>query len=217
MEPIKRISLAQEVAELLKQKIRSGAIKVGDKLPTEPELMHSLEVGRSTIREAIKYLDQSGFVKIQQGIGTIVLSNVGKNPLEDVICSSNISEVFEVRKLIEFKIVEQAALNREEEHIEAMRRHLQNRKEYGEKGMLKQCIQADIDFHVSVAESCGNVILFELYKTLSGHIFKYFFEDNKSNSRPMISQKTHEDLLDSIENRDTEMAVLLTKKLIGGI
>lgn len=217
MEPIKRKSLAQEVADVLRHKIRSGAIKVGSKLPAEPELMQSLEVGRSTVREAIKYLDQSGFVKAQQGIGTIVISSVGNNPLEDVIENSKFIDVFEVRKLIEYKIVEEAARHRKQAHIKVMRQNLDNRQKYGELGMLKECVEADIAFHISVAEACGNPILSELYRTLSVHITKFFLRDYDDASRPLRSQDLHEELLQNIIDQDSDKAVSTSKKLIGEI
>lgn len=214
MEPIKRKSLATEVADVLRHRIKSGGIKVGEKLPTEPELMKRFEVGRSTIREAVKKLEQDGFVKAQQGIGTIVCSITGANPIESLIENSKLAEAHEVRQILEYKIVEKAALNRESEHIEAMRRCLLNRKHFGTKGMLKECIEADIEFHLSLAESCGNAILTELYKTLSVHVSRFFFSDYEDTALPMSSQKIHEDLLHHIENQDPVAAVETVKKLI---
>lgn len=216
MKPITKKSLAKEVAEVLMTQIKEGAIKVGDKLPSEPDLMEVFKVGRSTVREAIKYLDQSGFVEIHHGVGTIVVNSLGTSSLEEIIISSNFSDVFAVRELIEYKIVEQAALYRDENHIAVMKQHLQYRKKYGEMGLLKECIEADVNFHVSVAESCGNMILLELYKTLSTHIIKYFYDENKETSRPLECHQLHEDILKSIINKDPNQAVSLTKELIAG-
>ena len=53
---IRRKSLAEEVAELIKKQISEGKLAKGDKLPAEPELMRLFGVGRSTVREAIKML-----------------------------------------------------------------------------------------------------------------------------------------------------------------
>ena len=55
-EPVKKNSLSDVVAEKLQQHIASGKFKIGDQLPTEPELMEYFCVGRSTIREAIRIL-----------------------------------------------------------------------------------------------------------------------------------------------------------------
>ncbi|MFS3021263.1 FadR/GntR family transcriptional regulator [Phocaeicola dorei] len=53
---IQKKSLADMVAEQLRQQITEGVYTIGDKLPTEPELMKTFKVGRSSIREAVKLL-----------------------------------------------------------------------------------------------------------------------------------------------------------------
>jgi len=58
---IPRKSLADEVASQLQAKILKGGYKVNQKLPVEAELMRNFGVGRSTIREAVKILVNSGF------------------------------------------------------------------------------------------------------------------------------------------------------------
>ena len=69
---VKRLSLADDVASRLQEKISSGEYTLGEKLPTEPELMVMFGVGRSTIREAIRNLSNAGLVRVQQGLGTFV-------------------------------------------------------------------------------------------------------------------------------------------------
>ncbi|WP_349949811.1 FadR/GntR family transcriptional regulator, partial [Bacteroides cellulosilyticus] len=69
---IQKKSLADMIAETLKQQITEGTYRVGDKLPTEPELMKTFGVGRSSVREAVKLLVNMGVVRVQQGSGTFV-------------------------------------------------------------------------------------------------------------------------------------------------
>ena len=69
---IQKKSLADMVAEQLKQQIVEGVYTIGDKLPTEPELMKTFKVGRSSIREAVKLLVNMGVVQVRQGSGTFV-------------------------------------------------------------------------------------------------------------------------------------------------
>ncbi len=216
MKPIQRKSLAQEVAEQLRHQITSQAIKVGEKLPTEPELMQSFGVGRSTIREAIKYLEQSSFIKVQQGIGTLVVSQTGNMVIDHVIDNSNYAEAFEVRQLLELRIVEKAAIHRKEEHLQAMRESLDNRYSFAKQHLLKESIEADIVFHTIIAESCGNTILHELYKTLSAHIAKHFINDYEGSFNPLASQKLHEELFIHLQNKDARAAVEISKKIIRG-
>lgn len=69
---IQKKSLADMVAEQLRQQIAEGVYTIGDKLPTEPELMKTFKVGRSSIREAVKLLVNMGVVQVRQGAGTFV-------------------------------------------------------------------------------------------------------------------------------------------------
>src|ERR1700710_2130642 len=76
---IQRKSLAEEVAGKLQGNILKGGYKMNQKLPVEAELMRSFGVGRSTIREAVKILVNSGFLRVLQGVGTFIDDTTGIN------------------------------------------------------------------------------------------------------------------------------------------
>ena len=69
----KHRSLAQELVTELSERIRSGQLKRGDKLPTESAIMEEQGVSRTVVREAISRLQASGLVETRHGIGTFVL------------------------------------------------------------------------------------------------------------------------------------------------
>lgn len=52
-----------DVVNQIQQKISTGTILPGDKLPPEPELMQLFNVGRSTIREAVRVLVHAGLLE----------------------------------------------------------------------------------------------------------------------------------------------------------
>lgn len=60
------------VAQALSSEIQGGKYKVGDRLPSEPELSQRFGVSRHTVRAALRTLNQQGLVSSQQGIGTQV-------------------------------------------------------------------------------------------------------------------------------------------------
>ena len=72
--PVPRRRLASEVAERLQAQILDGTFKPGDRLPPERELAAQLRVNRSSLREALKKLEQLRLVEIQQGSGIRVRS-----------------------------------------------------------------------------------------------------------------------------------------------
>ncbi len=60
------------VAQALSSEIQGGKYRVGDRLPSEPELSQRFGVSRQTVRAALRTLNQQGLVTSQQGIGTQV-------------------------------------------------------------------------------------------------------------------------------------------------
>ncbi len=215
MKQIIRKSIAEEVAETLKERIVSGTLAINEQLPTEPELMTAFGVGRSSIREAIKILAQSGFIKVQQGLGTFVISQMGHNELDTKIGQANYDEAFEVRQVLELKIIEKACQFCNEKDIEIIRHHLEERGNFANQGELDKCIKADIAFHTKIAESCGNSILTELYKTLSKHVEKSFYDIYMDTTPFINSQNLHGELLKSIENHKPKKGILIAEKIIG--
>ncbi len=75
--------LSQKVAEDIRQMILDKDLKPGDKLPNEIELTATINVSRSTIREAIKILVSTNVLEVKRGRGTFVTDNPGvsKDPL----------------------------------------------------------------------------------------------------------------------------------------
>jgi DNA-binding FadR family transcriptional regulator len=217
MYTLQRKSLAQEVADALQERIQKGIYAIQEKLPTEPDLMKQFGVGRSTVREAIKLLANSGYVSVQQGLGTFVVSNSGNDVLDATLLKANFTELLEVRQLLEVKIVEKATLNRTQKSIAKMSKLLEERLMYAREGNIEACIQADIAFHVAIAESCGNDFLYELYRTTSEHISKFFMQQYKNTAVFVKTQPIHEELLLQIKERNPSKALKIIHKIIGTI
>jgi DNA-binding FadR family transcriptional regulator len=59
--PIKDLRTVNEISTKIKDLIFSGVLKPGDRLPSEVKLAQQLNVGRQTIREALRLLEISGF------------------------------------------------------------------------------------------------------------------------------------------------------------
>src|SRR5579872_5260895 len=128
--PIVRHSLADAVVGRLQQQLSLGVYPPGDKLPSEPELMVQFGVGRSTIREAIRILANTGLVTVRQGSGTVVESQRGiVEPLPQRLRRADAADLDEVRQLLEMKIAEKAALLRTRKDITKMKTLLQERKD----------------------------------------------------------------------------------------
>ena len=69
--------LPQIIADKIIDLIESKELLPGERLPSEQELMKELNVGRGTIREAIKSLVSRNIVEIRRGVGTFVAEKTG--------------------------------------------------------------------------------------------------------------------------------------------
>ena len=211
-------SLADEVAARIASQISSGQYKVNEKLPIEPELMKNFGVGRSTIREAIKSLVNSGLVRVQQGLGTFVQpANANREPMDQRLKRASIHDLDEIRQLFEMKIAEKAAVNRTAEDIAAIKTHLAARKQAANDGLLEECIDADIRFHVAIAEASKNEILVDLYRSVSVHLKNWFLQIYPDTQIFIETYAIHEQLLKSIIAADPKKAWSLAAKIIGHV
>lgn len=69
-----RTHLVEQVASQIEELIEAGYWSVGDRIPSEMELIEKFDVSRNTLREAIRALVHAGLLETKQGSGTIVRS-----------------------------------------------------------------------------------------------------------------------------------------------
>jgi DNA-binding FadR family transcriptional regulator len=212
---INRKSLAEEVADQLRATISAGTYKTGEQLPTEPELMKQFGVGRSSVREAIRILANSGLLKVLQGVGTFIEESTGiTEPFHQRLKRADIQDIREVRKLLEMKIAEKAAINHTAADIKKIKVMLDRRNDTAQTGSLQDCIQADIDFHMSIAEAAGNPILTDLYQSFSMHIKGWFIKSFSDTQVFKDTAQLHQELYEKIKARDSKQAWNSAAKII---
>lgn len=217
-EFLTRRSLADEVASKIREQITLGIYRIEEKIPIEPDLMKRFGVGRSTIREAIKILVNSGLLRVQQGVGTFVqnIAPVGE-PIHQKLSRAKMHDLDEVRKLLEMKIAETAAIQRTQSDILAIEKHLEERQRYAEAGHLEDCITADIHFHIAIAEASKNEFLADLYKSTAIHLKNWFSQTYQDTSAFIETQLLHEQLLQSIIKKDPKACWSIAAKILDHI
>jgi GntR family transcriptional regulator, transcriptional repressor for pyruvate dehydrogenase complex len=130
LDPINRNTVVDEIVERLIGLIVDDGLKPGDQLISERELMARLEVGRSSLREAIKTLCALGILEIKRGTGTFIGSgdtSILSKPLAWglFLSQSNIQQVIEARSVIEVALAGWAAERATEEEITEIGRLLE--------------------------------------------------------------------------------------------
>jgi len=218
MDPvtIHRKSLAEEVASKLQGQILKGTYKVNQKMPVEAELMQGFGVGRSTIREAVKILVNSGFLRVQQGLGTFIDDTTGINePLSHKLKRAESKNIEEVRQLLEMKIAEKAAMNRTGNDISKLEYFLGKRTKAANENLLEECVEAHINFYIVLAEASKNDILADLYKLFAVQLKCDLLNNNSDTSGFKDAPDYHHKLLDSVLREDPKRAWYWSAKITG--
>lgn len=200
--------LSDQVIAAIQRDISQGTFKAGEKIPSEPELMERYQVGRSTIREAVKTLAISGVLRVQQGDGTYVHKRTQRETLAEQLRRSDAMEINEVRALLETEIVRRAALHRTTEDILQMRQWLDKREKAIAQHQVKECVEADIQFHLAIANAASNKVMAELYKSFT-LVIRDFFKQRDAGSVKWfaISHPLHEALFTAISRSQPRRAV----------
>ena len=211
---IKRDSLSKQVSDKLESMIESGAYQVGERIPTEPELMEMFQVSRNTVREAVQSLTWAGILEVKQGDGTYVRStNRFQANMTQRYSQVDLEDIRETRNCLEVSIAHLAAQRRNQEDIAKMEAALLNRKEQG--GISSENTKADLDFHMAIAQACHNAILIDVYKSLSTYLESQIEERNLASQ---LSQEQidnlHEILCRSIVDGDPDRAAFAVQKIL---
>ena len=114
-------ALSVRIADRLAEMIVHGRFAPGDKLPSEPELSHELNVSRTTLREALRILSTRGLVEVRRGVGTFVTESRNIHADYDVlrIRNTNVStkDLYEMRLMFEPQAAYYAALRASSEEL----------------------------------------------------------------------------------------------------
>lgn len=161
-QPLERRKVYEQIAERLLAQVGSGRLKPGDALPPERELTESFGVGRSSIREALRMLESQGVIAAASG-GAFIVAAAG-NPLNSSLRllleldeRAGMHDVYELRRILECEAAALAAERRTDEHLAEMDAAVAEMDAaLSEAGRGDRFIDADLRFHLAVAEATGN-------------------------------------------------------------
>ncbi|MDQ0776384.1 DNA-binding FadR family transcriptional regulator [Streptomyces aurantiacus] len=154
--------LVEQATERLREQITGGDWPVGTKLPGETSLAKSLGVGRSTVREALRALAGAGLVRPRQGSGVFVIATSPKEDWSVRLRRAAITDVYEVRMLVEIEAAQLAARRRTEDDLLALDSALAGRRAAA-GGSDAAFVDADIALHAVVVAAAHNPVLTGLF------------------------------------------------------
>jgi GntR family transcriptional repressor for pyruvate dehydrogenase complex len=164
VDPIARRKTYELVAERLVGLIGDRSFQPGDQLPTERELTASFQVGRSSVREALRMLESQGVIRSVNG-GAFVVADAAyplNSSLRLVLTldeSSRLHDVIELRSILECEAAALAAERHGPEHLARMDEAIEEMVAGLEEPEGDVFIDADLRFHLAIAEATGNRVL----------------------------------------------------------
>ena len=161
--------VGQKVDQLL-DLILERNYETGAKLPNEFELAEDLNVGRSTIREAVRTLVARNILEVKQGSGTFISPKrgVSEDPFGFSILKNSetlISDMFAIRLLVEPKMASLAAQNIKTDQLEVIE-NLLLKIILALKNELPEIKHLDTEFHKLLAKYSENIVIERFLPTL---------------------------------------------------
>jgi GntR family transcriptional repressor for pyruvate dehydrogenase complex len=211
IDPIKRESVATQVARRLVEYIISGEIEPGGRMPSERQLAEAFGVGRSAMREALKSLSMIGLIDVRQGDGTY-LKRADAALLPQIIewglliGEQRTLDLVEARQHIEIDIAELAALRRSEADLVDMERCIarMERASNDEDAF----VDADVAFHLKLAEAARNSVLRDIHSSIQALLRAWIGRVIHAADSTLPSFKEHLPIYDAIRDQDPDRAKL---------
>ncbi|WP_269498881.1 FadR/GntR family transcriptional regulator [Castellaniella sp. S9] len=208
-------NLTKNVVAALSERIRNGEFHVGEKLPTESELMEAFGVSRTVIREAISRLQAAGLVETRHGIGTFLLDPQSEQHLrinaENILTMLDLMAILELRISLETEAAGLAAQRRTEAHVQQLRSILDEFAQHVHK-KTGNAVVSDIAFHLLVATATGNRYFHDILKQLGktiiprARINSAALADNDRDTYLNRVHLEHEDIYNAIARKDPDAA-----------
>lgn len=199
-----REPVSAEIARKLLDYLLSGVLLPGERLPSERELSRTFGVGRSAVRDALKPLTLLGIIEVRQGDGTYLRATESELLPKAVEWGLLLGErravdLVEARRHIEVALATLAAQRRSEEDLRDMRRLLRQMQDAGSDD---EFIEADMAFHLRLAEAAGNSVLAGILTNIRSLIQVWITRVTYAADSVAPSYQEHVPIMEAVETGD---------------
>lgn len=220
LEAVHGSRVYESVVAQLQRLVIDGRLVPGDKLPSERELCKMLQVGRSSIRDAIRHLQTLGVVRSRHGGGTVVQDLSPESivtPLATMLTRRRamVEELMDVRAIIEPALAARAAVHASPEDLERLRSLVLHQERRLRAGELS--IDEDAEFHAIIARAAGNRVMLSVLDVLLGLLAETRSRALQGRGRTIRSASAHRRIVRALERRSPTAAEKAMKDHLRGI
>jgi len=187
--------LREVVSAALREAIRNGVLLPGERL-MEIQLSEELGVSRTPVREAIRKLDQEGYIVMMPRRGAYVAS----------ITIRDINEIFEIRRALESLSSSLAAERISADELETLQRLLVEIGRYIKAKNMEKIVETDIKFHDMLYQASRNERLVGIISNLREQLTRFRTLSMSYPGRLEATLKEHKAMVDAIARGDAEAA-----------
>lgn len=209
-----KMNLHQQAAVSIRKYIRENQLNIGDKLPSQSELMEILGLGRSSLREALRLLEGMGLLQILVGKGIYVRNAPDfQASIPLTAGEGSMLQVLEIRKMIELCTIELAIKHATPEDLVTMENNLNKFEALAmPEAWAEGTSEADYDFHQSVYASTHNPVLIHLIQSISDQYNQFW----NPNLRGLFYEtvKHHRLMFLAIKSRDNKAGKIIVEDFI---
>jgi len=210
MEPVKKLSIADQVVDKIRTSIVDGTFAEGSKLPSEQALCATLNVSRSTIREAFRVLQTMGYVELKPGRGAFALSATGESSLSVRewfrINAPKLTEFIEVRKAIETLAISIAVERSTEEEYKKLYSINEEFIKAVETEDSVAMAHLDEQFHRSIVDMSHNTLLKNINELVAQEFKKYRSVSFQVRKNALNAVAPHREILAALRAKDQKRA-----------
>ena len=208
---VRSARLYEQIVQQVEESIQKGTLKPGDQLPPERELAEQFGVSRTAVREAVKALREKGMVEAYHGRGTFIMDGasysirLSLDRMMKVGQAEGSGYLVEVREILEPEIAALAATRADEEDLASMREAVAVMD--ASKEDPEAFIEADLDFHLALAEAAANPLILSLIDSIVGLLREQRMAIFQVQGGPERGQYHHKKILEAVEHRDAAGAL----------
>jgi GntR family transcriptional regulator, transcriptional repressor for pyruvate dehydrogenase complex len=202
--------LYEQIVQQIEESIVEGSLKPGDQLPAERELAQRFGVSRTAVREAVKALREKGLVEAYSGRGTFITDGTTQAVRQSLDLMVKIGQpeglthLAEARAILEPEIAALAAGRIQDSELATMRDAVSAMDKAGQNP--ETYIEADLDFHLALAEAAANPLILSLLDSIVGLLREQRLRIFRVPGGPERGQIHHKRILDAVERHDPDSA-----------
>jgi GntR family transcriptional repressor for pyruvate dehydrogenase complex len=217
--PVENMRAFEAVSSQIKTLVFEGVLQPGDRLPSEAELAKQFNVGRQTVREALRILELSGLIVVQKGFGggpiikDTILANV-TDLLLDAFQMERISvdDFVVARLMVEKGIVNYAIDSADDQDVKVLQENLAEAK--GLIANRELATDLNFAFHALLARASKNEALIILERAINAVHRKLRNRRTPDFRASKNAVKAHEKILDVFIKKDREKVINLLEQHI---